>query len=71
MSEVHGAMGQKDNMPLINQIRGAYAPDEIRDSIYVSTSDEKSSRQTSVFLAIIRYSAPPPLVCYAPGAEYF
>ena len=42
MSEVYGAVGQKGHMPLNNQIRGAYTPDEIRNSTYVSTSDEKS-----------------------------
>ena len=45
MSEVYEAVGQKGHMLLIIQIRDAYFPDEIRNSTYVSTSDEKSSHR--------------------------
>ena len=32
----------KGHMPLMNQIRGEYAPDEIQNSTYISASDRKS-----------------------------
>ena len=64
-------------MPLINQTWGAYTPEDIPNSIFLSLIKKAFNggiggrRQNyTLFLDIIIFSALP-LICHAPGAEYF
>ena len=65
---------RKGHIPLINQIMGhmlpfEYAPDG--SMFFPLIKKALKMGKTSLFLVIVRYSAPPALVCYAPGAGFY
>ena len=68
-----GDVGHKEHMSLTDQIRGPYAPCEIRNSMFLPPMKKAlmgGIGKNYSFFSYIKIFCPP-LVCYVPGAEFF